>query len=261
MEFINKEKVGNNIGIYKITMFDKVYVGSAAVSFLKRYNHHNYSLKNNKHKNAIMQRYFNKYGIDCFCFEVLEITTKDIILEREQFWINYLESHVLSKNGLNINPLATGGNQFSKETIQKRSAAIKKYWEINGTDTLKGKKAWNKGKILSEEHKTKLKKSHNLNPEYHKIRHKQDRERMKNVEVLFNDVSIGIWSSGRYLEEWSMTNIIPNLKTFCKKSVWRGIPFHVLQFVNILKACRTGKPYKSLTFKYTLEAPTFCEEY
>ena len=89
-------------GIYKITnkISNKCYVGST-IDFKKRWNAHFRDLKNNKHHNVKLQRSYNKYGKDAFSCEILEYISyqKELIIDRENFWINELNS---KSNGYNI---------------------------------------------------------------------------------------------------------------------------------------------------------------
>ena len=76
-------------GIYLIEIKDVYYIGSA-VNFEKRFNRHIDSLYKNKHHNIILQRAFNKYGIDCLKTSIIEEVeyTKKLILEKEQYYID-----------------------------------------------------------------------------------------------------------------------------------------------------------------------------
>lgn len=79
-------------GIYAIVNIvnDKIYVGSA-VNFSERWRLHNLALSKNKHHNRHLQAAYNKYGKDSFIFVVIEYT-KVWLLEREEHWINTLDS-------------------------------------------------------------------------------------------------------------------------------------------------------------------------
>lgn len=61
-------------GIYKwtCTTTRKIYVGSAVNLRMRWYNHKT-SLRKNKHVNSLLQRAWNKYGEECFVFEVIEL--------------------------------------------------------------------------------------------------------------------------------------------------------------------------------------------
>jgi len=60
------------IGIYKITCNDKLYIGSSN-NIRKRWRRHINDLNGNKHINIHLQRAFDKYGINNFKFEIFRI--------------------------------------------------------------------------------------------------------------------------------------------------------------------------------------------
>jgi group I intron endonuclease len=132
-------------GIYSIfnTVSRKQYVGSA-VSIKHRWTRHLYLLRLGTHNNKKLQNSWNKHGASAFVFSILEDNVAtELLLLREQYWIN-LNNCV--ENGYNVNPIAgssrgTKRGPRSEETKAKISAA-------------------QKGKKLSEEHKTALKVAH-----------------------------------------------------------------------------------------------------
>ena len=92
------EKLLEKCGIYKITCTtnDKFYVGCTYSSFRNRLVNHKSSLKRNIHYAFYMQNSCNKYGIETFQIEILEILDKsnrDLIFEREDYWIDFLQPH------------------------------------------------------------------------------------------------------------------------------------------------------------------------
>ena len=113
-------------GIYKITNLKnkKIYVGSTSESFKDRYTHHNWCLKNKKHKNKHLQSSYNKYGDNNFEFEIIEVI-EDVnqILYKEQYYLDVL--CISNKYSFNINKKATGGLQFTKDIYIKRGISIK----------------------------------------------------------------------------------------------------------------------------------------
>lgn len=114
-------------GVYRYTNTknNKYYVGSTTRSFKLRHRQHMCALKNNKHKNSYLQRAYNK-DKEHFQLEILEIVEDSSkILEKEQYWMDKLESCESTK-GYNINPMATGTPNLSKETIKKRSVTFAK---------------------------------------------------------------------------------------------------------------------------------------
>jgi group I intron endonuclease len=139
-------------GIYCIinTESGKPYVGSG-VSFNRRKTTHFSKLKLNAHGNPHLQNSFNYYGKDKFIFEIIEnierteeMTTenfKNILLERENYWIDFLKSNNRDY-GYNIRKEASSnlGMKLTEEQIQKVS----------------GKNNHNFGKPMLEETKQKL---------------------------------------------------------------------------------------------------------
>ncbi len=81
--------------IYKITNIvnHKCYVGSA-VNAYHRLKTHEWRLRNKTQANKHLQSAYDKYGLSNFRFEVLEyVTDKNVLLIREQIWINYFKSY------------------------------------------------------------------------------------------------------------------------------------------------------------------------
>ena len=137
-------------GVYRIVnnVNGKCYVGSSIDLRLRRTQHFN-ALLHNKHINNILQNAYNKYGIDAFEFEVLEIIdiTDDIkkrLLDREQFWIDNLnpEYNILRVAGSNL------GYNHTEETKQKISNSMKgvKKSEEHALHIREGQK----GRVLTE---------------------------------------------------------------------------------------------------------------
>lgn len=87
-------------GIYAIVNIanDKIYIGSA-LDFKDRWRLHKLALNKNKHHNRHLQSAWNRYGEQNFLFVVIEYT--DWLLEREQYWIDKLNS-INSEVGYNI---------------------------------------------------------------------------------------------------------------------------------------------------------------
>jgi hypothetical protein len=112
-------------GIYKITNTSnsKYYIGSA-VSINYRLNTHKRLLRDNKHFNSHLQASYNKNGLSNFVFEQLEVTTKETMIEREQYWIDQLDA-TNPKKGYNKRIIASSnlGIKLSEETRKKLSVA------------------------------------------------------------------------------------------------------------------------------------------
>ena len=76
-------------GVYKITCLgnNKFYIGSSQ-NITKRFNVHKRQLNNNTHINPFLKNAWNKYGESNFVFEVIEYCDIDILLEREQYYMD-----------------------------------------------------------------------------------------------------------------------------------------------------------------------------
>jgi len=103
----------NISGIYKIynIINKKVYIGCSS-NISKRWNQHQSSLRKNKHINYLLQEDWNVIGESKFKFEIIElIEDKDILFEREQYWINHYNTYDnqvgynLLKEDINNNPI------------------------------------------------------------------------------------------------------------------------------------------------------------
>lgn len=105
-------------GIYLITFRNYTYVGSSKDLDSRRKSHLG-DLKGNRHHNCIMQRLYNKYGLEGFTFTILESDVVDLF-ERENYWIDRLEPN------MNIGSVGGGDNLTNhpnrEEIIAKRSA-------------------------------------------------------------------------------------------------------------------------------------------
>lgn len=111
-------------GVYSIvnSINDKIYVGSTAVDFQKRWSAHSYEFRRNAHTNNFMQDLFNKYGGDVFEYYILEfVDDKDSIFEREQYYIDSYET--VHPNGYNIMPIAGEWNPIhnSRSTDDRKT--------------------------------------------------------------------------------------------------------------------------------------------
>lgn len=108
-------------GVYMITnkVNGKVYVGSATQSFRGRWGQHKSYLRRNKHANRKLQNSWNKHGEKCFVFSVIEYTTPEDAVAREQFHIDRLDA---VKHGYNLSPTAgsTRGTKWTEEMKKRK---------------------------------------------------------------------------------------------------------------------------------------------
>jgi len=122
-------------GIYKITINNKIYVGSS-VDLYSRYSTHNSRLKRDIHENIHLQRAYNKYN-KIFSFETLEVfeeISKKDLLTKEKEYMDLLKPY--------YNQMTTPhSNEFTENVKQKISEGVKKAysegrlinpWSLNG---------------------------------------------------------------------------------------------------------------------------------
>lgn len=168
------------IGIYKITntITNKIYVGQALNIGKRQYNHF-YLLNKGLHVNQYLQNSFNKYGKDCFCFEVLEVCSKNELSIRECYWVNLLKTNN-RKYGYNAKIINENGSYSLSEETKKRISnshigikhseqTCKRLSEINKgkkhSDIVKEKMSVsqkNRNFRMSKEHKEKIINSNKL---------------------------------------------------------------------------------------------------
>lgn len=115
-------------GIYKIINLadGKFYVGRAE-DFKNRWKVHKSHLRLNNHTNSYLQNAWNKFGEECFTFEIVEYVEITCLRAREQWWLD--NSKCCNKDiGYNLNPSAENSSGFkhTKETVEKiRANAIR----------------------------------------------------------------------------------------------------------------------------------------
>ena len=155
-------------GIYKIVNIvnSKCYVGSTK-DFNRREKEHFDDLIKQKHSSIKLQRSYNKHGKDKFQFLIIEIIPyeKEIIIERENYWIKELNS---KSNGYNIADASFGDMlthhplkeeiiiKRSKTTKENNSKLSKEEFNLRFIESRKGDKNGMYGKKHSEESKHKM---------------------------------------------------------------------------------------------------------
>lgn len=112
----NLKRIDKKSGVYYIKDRNKIYIGSSVNCRQRLYNHLS-DLKRGKHQNQKMNNHFQKYGLDSIKIEILEYCEKGILVEREQYWIDYYESY--NENNFNIHKIA--GFPFKELTDEEIS--------------------------------------------------------------------------------------------------------------------------------------------
>lgn len=260
----------NQKGIYAIvnSKTNKIYIGSTNNSFKRRLFFHINGLRKNKHENQYLQNSYNKHGENVFYFRILLIC--DDVLKWEQRALDLYKP--FKKRGFNINPIANRPPLIiDKKIFLERSKTFKntinnaifyyklvKNKEISIIDVPKkyinivnhylNNVVWNKGKSLSNEHILKLKNAERTFTEEGLKRRKETFKKIRSkISVYKEDVLLGIFDSAYEIERISKEeNSIINLNV----SLYRSRRGKELKTPNIFQACRTGKNYKGLFFKY-----------
>ena len=115
-----------------------MYVGSA-VAVNRRWSRHKHDLEKNVHACKHLQNAYVKYGAAAFDWEIVEfVGCKDDLIQREQFWIDFLRpvynKHKIAHSCLGLTRSqqardnmrkAQLGQKQSPETIAKRATALK----------------------------------------------------------------------------------------------------------------------------------------
>jgi group I intron endonuclease len=140
----------NTFVVYQIKnkIDNKIYVGSTN-NISKRWHTHRKKLSTNKHHSPYLQNAWNKYGEDCFIFEVLEtLQSKKEMLDCEQKWLNKTLCYD-KENGYNTCKVAGSplGHKHTEEAKRKIS------------NRMKGENHPLYGKTLSNEHKARISSS------------------------------------------------------------------------------------------------------
>ena len=103
--------------IYKISsdIDDRVYIGST-IRLDRRWNEHRRDLSNDNHQNIHLQRFVNKYGLNCLMFDIIEEVDDNCVLIREQFYLDNTDN----KFNIAIDSSAPmTGKHHTKESLEK----------------------------------------------------------------------------------------------------------------------------------------------
>ncbi len=129
-------------GIYVIinNVNQKRYVGYS-IDMFRRWINHKSRLNNRVHITPHLQAAWDKYGMNAFSFEILQICDKDKLYFWEDYWAKVLKTHD-REFGYNIQPTSPDGKIKTSEETKKRLS-----------DSNKGNTSWTKGKKLSKSHR------------------------------------------------------------------------------------------------------------
>ena len=259
MKFNYSEEELQKFGIYSITNIinNKKYFGSTAKSFDSRWKKHITNLKNGGHASHHLQSSWNKYGEDNFVFKIEEVVgSLENLLNLERDYITKYDSY---NNGYNENPDPNFSPMLNKNTQEKVSEGMKKYWErlkeeLSEDEYKKlckekhGHSAWNKGIKMSEE---QTKNMH--------VKKKEVTQAMKDVHIANaqrrkdNAPYILVYDiNGNWLNTfWCLSDLVKYSET-----EYNDLPMKIrsngtrkLDESKVSNAATGNKPYKGLFFK------------
>lgn len=152
MEFYKRDEYKKECGIYGIVnhLTGDTYIGQTKQTFLKRFLHHQWKLKNGTHDNKHLQNAYNLYGDIYFTFFPLKLVNKDSpsdyideleikyinIMRKTNHCYNIIEGGNTSRRGVSLSDehkKAIGaknknnmlGKKHSEETKRKMSESRK----------------------------------------------------------------------------------------------------------------------------------------
>lgn len=111
-------------GIYIIanTQNGMIYIGQAK-DIRDRWRDHKNDLAKSKHKNRHLQNAYNKYGSDCFKYQILEYCPVEKLDEREQHFLDVYMPKRICYN-IALHPRTTTGTKLTDEHKRKISEAL-----------------------------------------------------------------------------------------------------------------------------------------
>jgi len=176
------------IGIYSITNIinGKIYIGQS-IEIEKRWRRHKNELKNNKHDNIYLQRSVNKYGFDNFQFEIIEECKKELLNEREIYWISNYNSNSFIK-GYNSESGGSLGKTLSDATKKKIGNRYYPKGEDNANSSLTNLQVVKIKKLLSEKNLDFSQIGHMFNVKGYIVGNIKDKRSYKNVETEYDDM-------------------------------------------------------------------------
>lgn len=207
-------------GIYQIInkTNNHSYIGSA-VDISGRWATHISSLKRNRHHSIYLQRAWNKYGEDAFEFIILEHCVKELLIFKEQFYLNEINpeynickiagSSLGTKGTLESN-LKKSLNHFRRGKFGKDNPCSKPVYQYSLTGEFI--KEWENAVVIQRELgfneaniRTSIKKrntfynffwSYNFYGEFYKdVPIRKDRSKTKKPIIQYN-------INGEFIREW-----------------------------------------------------------
>lgn len=264
-----------SMGVYQIlnTHTQVRYIGSTTQSFRKRCYQHRTELTTIKHKNPHLQRSYAKHGASNFVFSIVKIcNTAEECRNYEQQLFDTVDFKMLYNINTNAHTptdpvVIKRRNQSIRDATKLR---MEKYeaWKFNGFKDVEFEEndikwfktlytPWNKGKVLSEEHKSKLRDvTRVMTSPGKKSRNNAMRRNAPCIEVYRDDTLIATFRSAIDLQDLSMKDDFPlvDYMTLINKKGRNGYPSGRMCRIRVTKVMNTNVLYKGLAFK-SVNAP------
>ena len=138
----------------------QMYIGQS-INIKQRWHTHKNLLRKNEHANQFLQNSWNKYGESVFDFIIIEECHKNVLNNKERYWIDYYNTFC---NKRHYNLTLDGNNRVYSEESREKMSKAHKGKKLSKTQREKISKLllgnqYNKGRKLSEEHKNKISKA------------------------------------------------------------------------------------------------------
>jgi len=181
-------------GIYQITnsINSKIYIGSS-INLKQRFNDHKKLLRHDKHPNQHLQSSWVKYGESNFEFKILEIVNIELLLIKEQYYIDFFNSSN-KKTGYNISKIAGNTLGTKRTDVCKLKMSLSRVKESRVQELV----------YLSE---------NSPNPYEIKIKN-MGKNNKKSKPVLQYDIN------GNLIKEWDSAGIAAKLLKISVGNIW-----------------------------------------
>ena len=116
-------------GIYSIMNIanGKIYIGSSK-DIYNRLHEHLHLLNANSAHNKYLQNAWNKYGQECFIYNVLELCSENSRFEKEQYYMDFMNPEYNKTSQV----IANFGQTTSEEVREKISKTLSETLKQNG---------------------------------------------------------------------------------------------------------------------------------
>lgn len=121
------------------------YIGSSKNLYVRKNTHFN-GLKRNNHSNQHLQNSFNKYGEENYSFTVLELIDIELLIKREQYYIDTFGME-------NLYNVCKKVGDTSKMITKRKGQTLSEKHKENISKAMKGR-------VMPEQTKHKIRKSH-----------------------------------------------------------------------------------------------------